>query len=103
MSNDEQEQLDIPVWLRCILTAIGALLLLGASISLVLFVNNSEKFPSPKDLDSSFLFALGVGLLLVLYVPWQRIKVGGVEIERRVQEIASDYSHLPCEPGAPRW
>ncbi len=91
MPSGERQRLGIPNCLRCILTAISALLIFVTSVSIVLFVVNKKSFPAPEELESSFLLALAIGVLLVLYVPWQRISIAGVEIERELQEQAKDF------------
>ena len=74
------------------LTVLGTLLVLAAVVFFGLFAYDKKNYPAPGDLDLSFLLALGIGVLLVLYVPWQRIRIAGFEMERAVQEQAEDFS-----------
>lgn len=90
--NGEQERQSIPICLQVFLCLLGILLVLGTVAICILHVSNREAFPEPESLDAGFLLALGVGLLLVLFVPWQRIRIAGLEMERAVQEQAEDFS-----------
>ena len=106
MSEQEQEQISIPTWPANTLTAAAIGMFVLGLCTVGLHIWDSKRFPPPKDLGIEILMGLSVITIFALYFPWDRIKFGNWEIERkRLQENILqrelDIAELIEEPETP--
>ncbi len=93
--NEEQELQEIPRWLNITLTLISIIIITAGLLSIMLYpisyYLNIEPL-NPGDLQSTTLIAVGSLILIILYLPWNKIKFGDFELERAIQDQSQDYS-----------
>ena len=81
-----------------------ALLVIFSCISLVyLYIGDTKNYPAPKELGLSGVFLFFVTLLILIWIPWDKLglritKIGGIEFKEIVagqaSENAEEFSYL---------
>lgn len=92
----EQELQEIPSWLANTLAIISIIMIVIGLLTIILYSGSHylENFnaPKPDELQATTMIAVGSLILIILYLPWSKIKFGDFELERVVQEQTQDYS-----------
>ncbi|MEM9348263.1 MAG: hypothetical protein AAGB26_16770 [Planctomycetota bacterium] len=97
MDNGDSEQIQINIYARWVLSIFGAILIL-VCMTVFLFCASGYIEMTPEQMSLSVFFLVGIGLILIVQVPWQSISFGGVEIERaQRREEAQDYAQQITE------
>ncbi len=87
-----QEKQNIDTILRWSCTLLGLLIVVGTLASTVMHFFQQTEYPKPKDLEAGLLLGIGLVLIVLFNLPWTKIRVGEVEIERAIEEQAIDYA-----------
>lgn len=91
----EQELQEIPFWLANTLTIISIIIIVIGLLTIVLYSGSHflENYnpPEPEKLQATTMIAVGCLFLIILYLPWNKIKFGDFELERVMQEQTQDY------------
>lgn len=90
--NLEQERPDVPIWLKLTFTLLGSFLILLGAIVIISYILKFGHNLIPSEIGANFIICLGAFMILVVHFPWNKLKFGGFEIERAIQEQAQDYS-----------
>ncbi|MDW3194394.1 MAG: hypothetical protein R8G66_18605 [Cytophagales bacterium] len=90
-ARDGKEMLDLPVITKALFTIIGIILIGIGFVIIVLHLNEMDKYPSPDEMEVSFLIGIGLITLFAAYFPWLKLKIGDFEVERAVEDQARDY------------
>ena len=88
-----EERQGIDQWLRWGSTLLGGFLVLSVLASCAMHIAQKDKFPSPVDLEAGMFLSIGVILIIVFNLPWTKIRLGELEIERAIEEQATDYAN----------
>lgn len=85
------EPVSINPFLRTVTTTLGVLLV---TLSLTIIVRHmiDPSSSTPKDLEATFILSIGLVLIILFNIPWTKIKVGEVEVERALQNQAEEYA-----------
>lgn len=93
----------LPVRVRLMIGAT-AVLILGVSVfALISYINDPNRFASPKDLQLSTVIIFSVGILIFALVPWETLgirikKIGSVEfatvVNTQAREHAEEFGEL---------
>ncbi len=87
-----QERQDVEFWLRWASTGLGLLLIFSVLMIVALHVINKELYPKPEDIEAALLFGFGILLIALFNLPWSKIRIGDLEIERAIEEQSQEYT-----------
>ncbi|MEM6258316.1 MAG: hypothetical protein AAGI37_08385 [Planctomycetota bacterium] len=97
MDHGDSEKIEINIYTRWILSVLGVILILACIAVFLLCVSGFTDM-TPEQMSLSTFFIVGVGLILIVQMPWQSISFGGVEVERaQRREEAQDYAQQITE------
>ena len=91
-SNELQERQDVDDWLRWGCTLLGAVLVIGILIAVLMHMKDKIAYPKPVDIEAGLLFGIGIVLMILFNLPWRKIRIGEVEIERAIEEQTIGYA-----------
>ena len=87
----------IPNWAKVSITIGAILLFLLATLTLPLHLIMPKRFPPPTDLEAEIFLGLSLITLFGLHFPWEKIKFGDWEVERK--RLQADITEQAIETG----
>ena len=87
-----EERQDVDSWLKWSCSGLGALLVIGVLVAVCMHFIDKDSYPKPIDIEAGLLLGTGVVLLLLFHLPWTKIRIGDIEIERAIEEQAIDHA-----------
>ncbi len=88
----ERVLLSVPRWVRVASTFFGLALIGTAALGVLLFIFRTNHHPKPTDFDVALLCAAGIGLVVVVNVPWTKLQLGSLTVERALKVELESYA-----------